>query len=87
MSSLTTAKPDSRATRQRSVEKFQTQVSSAQAETTTIEAAAVRLGIGRSLAYQLARSNQFQCPIIKAGRRLLVPIAGLDRVLAGLRQS
>lgn len=33
------------------------------------------LGIGRTLAYQLSRSEGF--PILKVGKRVLVPIEGL----------
>jgi excisionase family DNA binding protein len=55
----------------------------AQRETMTIEAAASRLGIGRSLAYQLAREDRFPCAVIRAGRRLLVPRLALERLLRG----
>jgi hypothetical protein len=51
------------------------------AETTSIEMASLRLGIGRSLGYQLAREGRFPCAVIRAGRRLLVPTAALERVL------
>ena len=50
-------------------------------ETTSVEVASERLGIGRSLGYQLAREGRFPVPVIRAGRRLLVPIAALDRLL------
>jgi hypothetical protein len=50
-------------------------------ETTTIELAARRLGIGRSLGYQLAREGRFPVQVIRAGRRLLVSTAALDRLL------
>ena len=51
-------------------------------ETTTIERASARLGISRSLGFQLAREGRFPVPVIRAGRRLLVPIAALDSILA-----
>jgi excisionase family DNA binding protein len=51
--------------------------------TTTIEAAAKRLGIGRNQAYAAAHSGQL--PVIKIGARLLVPTAALDRMLSGER--
>ncbi len=35
------------------------------------------LGLGRTKAYQLARAGQFPCPIIRAGKTYLVPVAGL----------
>jgi hypothetical protein len=55
----------------------------AEAETTSIEAAGARLGISRSLSYQLARQGQFPVAVIRAGRRLLVSTAALDRLLSG----
>jgi hypothetical protein len=53
----------------------------AHSETTSIDVAAMRLGIGRTLAYQLARRGEFPVPVIRAGRRFVVPIAALDRAL------
>jgi excisionase family DNA binding protein len=50
-------------------------------ETTTIIAAAKRLQIGRNQAYEAARNGQI--PVIRIGRRLLVPTAALDRLLRG----
>ncbi|MGA7231483.1 MAG: helix-turn-helix domain-containing protein [Xanthobacteraceae bacterium] len=50
-------------------------------ETTTIIAAAKRLRIGRNQAYEAARNGQI--PVIRIGRRLLVPTAALDRMLRG----
>jgi excisionase family DNA binding protein len=49
--------------------------------TIDVETAADILGIGRTLAYQLARAGEFPCRIIKAGRRYRVPTAELRRVL------
>ncbi len=45
---------------------------------TVIEAAKI-LGIGRSAAYEGARTGEI--PTIKIGRRILVPIAALNRRL------
>lgn len=39
------------------------------------------LGLGRTKAYQLARTGQFPCPVIRAGSTYLVPVAGLLAVL------
>ena len=39
------------------------------------------LGLGRTKAYQLARAGQFPCPVIRAGKTYLVPVAGLLAVL------
>jgi excisionase family DNA binding protein len=52
-------------------------------ETVSVEAAASRLGIGRSLAYELARQGKFPVPVVRVGRRILVPTRPLDRLLGG----
>ena len=49
-------------------------------QTLTIEEAAKLLGIGRQLAYDRAKTGEI--PVIKIGRRLLVPRAALERLLA-----
>jgi excisionase family DNA binding protein len=51
------------------------------AETTTIADAAKRLKIGRNQAYEAAARGEI--PVIRIGRRWLVPTAALDRLLAG----
>jgi excisionase family DNA binding protein len=51
-------------------------------ETTTIIAAAKRLRIGRNQAYEAARNGQI--PVIRIGRRLLVPTAALACCAANL---
>ncbi|HUY08376.1 MAG TPA: helix-turn-helix domain-containing protein [Candidatus Dormibacteraeota bacterium] len=48
--------------------------------TLTVEEAAVVLGIGRSGAYAAARIGDI--PVIRVGRRLLVPRAALEALLA-----
>jgi excisionase family DNA binding protein len=48
--------------------------------TYTVEEAARVLGIGRSLAYALVRTGQL--PALRIGRRLVVPRAALDRLVA-----
>jgi excisionase family DNA binding protein len=47
--------------------------------TLTIAEAGEVLGIGRSAAYEAARTGQI--PTIRIGRRLLVPIAALQKQL------
>ena len=47
--------------------------------TLTIEQAARLLGLGRSAAYEAARCGQL--PVVRFGRRLLVPRAALMRLL------
>jgi excisionase family DNA binding protein len=50
-------------------------------QTYKIEEAAKLLGIGRNQAYEAAKRGDF--PTIKIGKRLLVPKAALDRLVAG----
>jgi excisionase family DNA binding protein len=52
--------------------------------TITIEEAATVLGIGRSACYEAARRGEI--PVLRVGRRMLVPVATL-RVLLGLPVS
>lgn len=47
--------------------------------TLTVEAAAQALGIGRALAYSLARSGEL--PAIRLGRRLVIPRQAIQRML------
>ena len=47
--------------------------------TFSVEEAAQLLGIGRGLAYELARTGKI--PVIRLGRRLLVPRARLEAML------
>ena len=48
---------------------------------TDIERAGEILGIGRTNAYELARSGAFPVKVVRVGRRYLVPVAGLLRFL------
>ena len=48
--------------------------------TYTIEEAAQVLGIGRSSAYLAARTGEI--PVVRIGRRLLVPVDALESMLA-----
>jgi excisionase family DNA binding protein len=54
-------------------------------QTLKIEEAAKLLGISRNTAYDAAKSGQL--PTVKIGKRLLVPRAGLSRLLDGACQS
>ena len=47
--------------------------------TDTVTETAELLGIGRSAAYEGARTGQI--PTIRIGKRILVPAAGLERLL------
>jgi excisionase family DNA binding protein len=47
----------------------------------TVSEAASILGISRGTAYEAAKRNEI--PTIRIGRRLLVPLAALERMLAG----
>jgi len=46
----------------------------------SVPEAARMLGISRGLAYELARSGQI--PVLRLGRRLLVPKVALERMLS-----
>ncbi|GAB3138437.1 hypothetical protein GCM10027290_05780 [Micromonospora sonneratiae] len=48
---------------------------------TTLPTAAAVLGISRSQAYRLAATDAFPAPLIRAGTRIIVPVAGLLRLL------
>jgi excisionase family DNA binding protein len=50
-------------------------------KTKTVEEVAEILGIGRSAAY--AACARGQLPVVKVGRRILVPTAQLERLLRG----
>ncbi len=52
------------------------------AATVTLPEAAELLGISRDHAYQLVRRDEFPCRVIRLGRRVVVPTAELDRLLA-----
>lgn len=49
--------------------------------TTDIETAAAIIGIGRTLAYELARADQFPIRLIRLGRRVVVPVPDLLKFL------
>ena len=50
-------------------------------KTLTILEAANALGIGRNAAYEAARRGEI--PTIRIGKRLLVPLVALERLLQG----
>jgi hypothetical protein len=61
-----------------------------------VEEAAQRLGIGRQLAYDLIRQDEFPVPVLRLGmtsghdgapRRIVIPCEPLDALLAGSRVS
>ena len=54
-------------------------------QTLTVEETAQILGIGRTLAYDLARSGQL--PSIRLGSRLLISRPGLEKILVGERPN
>ena len=57
----------------------------AERQTLTVEEAASLLGIGRTLAFQMARDGRL--PVIRFGRRILVPRVALERMLTGDTQT
>lgn len=50
--------------------------------TTDLVTAAAVLGIGRTTAHALARTDHFPVPVIRVGRRYRVPVAPILRLLA-----
>lgn len=50
-------------------------------QTLTVEEAAQILGIGRTLAFEMARRGEL--PALRLGRRLVVPRAALEKMLRG----
>ena len=54
-----------------------------QPRTCTVEEAAKELGISRVSAYQAAKTGEL--PTIKIGKRILVPLVALDRMLEGVK--
>jgi excisionase family DNA binding protein len=59
--------------------------SEAQCLTVKINVAAKILGISRNTAYEAARTGAI--PVVKIGKRLLVPKVALDRLLDSAGQS
>ena len=49
--------------------------------TTDVETAAAIIGIGRTLAYELVRNEQFPMRLVRLGRRVIVPVPGLFKLL------
>ena len=52
-----------------------------QKHTYSIPEAAKVLGIGKSAAYEAARTGEI--PTIKIGKRILIPVAQLEQLLGG----
>lgn len=50
-------------------------------ETASIGEVATRFGIARSTAYELAKADRLPVPVIRLGRRMVVPRAALDKLL------
>ena len=49
--------------------------------TISLQEAAIRLGIGKSHAYQLASTDRFPCRVLRIGRIYRIPKADLERLL------
>jgi hypothetical protein len=49
--------------------------------TTDVETAAAVIGIGRTLAYELVRTDRFPVRLLRLGRRVVVPVPDLLRLL------
>lgn len=53
-------------------------------ETVDVTEAGRRLGIGRCTSYRLARQGSLAgVPVLRVGKKLRVPVRGLERVLEG----
>jgi predicted DNA-binding transcriptional regulator AlpA len=46
-----------------------------------VPTAAAVLGIGRTLAYDLVRTDRFPTPVLRIGKLIRIPTAGLRRLL------
>jgi excisionase family DNA binding protein len=55
--------------------------------TMTISEVAKALGISRGLAYELARRDELPVKVLRLGKRLLVPKAAFEKVLATTKES
>lgn len=53
--------------------------------TWTVEEAAEKLGISRPVAYQAV--NRGDIPVIRIGRRILIPVVALEKLLASAGQT
>jgi excisionase family DNA binding protein len=51
----------------------------------TVPEAGKQLGVGRNQAYQAAKAGQI--PTIRIGKRLLVPVSALDKLLSASDSS
>jgi hypothetical protein len=51
--------------------------------TTDVETAGAILGVGRTKAYELAKAGEFPVKIVRVGRRYLVPVPAILRLLNG----
>jgi len=49
--------------------------------TTNVETAGSVLGIGRSKAYEMAKADEFPVRLVRIGRRYVVPVAAILRLL------
>jgi excisionase family DNA binding protein len=55
--------------------------------TLTVPEAAELLGVHKLTAYDAIRRGDFPVPVIKVGRRYVVPVAALDRLLSGREEK
>ena len=53
--------------------------------TTDVETAGAILGIGRTKAYELAKHDDFPVPLLKIGRRYIVPVPQLLAILGAVK--
>ena len=48
-----------------------------------VPTAAAILGIGRTLAYDLVKTDRWPTPVLRIGKLIRIPTAGLQRLLDG----
>lgn len=51
--------------------------------TVDVPTAAAKIGVHKLTLYKQIREGEVPFPVIRVGRRLLIPTAALDRLLAG----
>jgi hypothetical protein len=53
--------------------------------TTDVETAGAILGIGRTKAYELPKEGEFPVPLLRIGRRYVVPVPQLLTILGAVK--
>ncbi len=56
-------------------------------DTLTLEELAARMGISRTVAYELARADRLPVPVIRVGRRFLFSRKAYERLIAASQDA